>query len=582
MTMTRNALRLLALTFLLHGLCAPPAEARRVALVIGNADYRIGPLANPLNDAGAVAEAFEKHLKFEKVILRRNLNGDAFRAALRELARETSGAEIGVVYFAGHGIEVAGRNYLIPTDAALAAARDIDLEAIALDTVLGQLDGVRKLKLVVLDACRNNPFAVAGGKRSVTRGLARIEPESNTLIAYAAKDGTTAEDGTSRHSPFTTALLKRLATPSLDVRRLFGYVSDDVMAATNRTQEPYLYGRLGGEEVYLTPAALKAEGPPPAGPLSAAALEWSRVDRSSIVELETFEHRHPTSTEAEYARARLGELKKHAVEASLPLEAPGSGAAGKPANKPGSVGKRAATPLARVALQGVVGPPDALSRSLHQELATALGKRSFDVRAGHEDVDYGLRPYILATKERAGTKVSYVLDITDPTGKRLGRFPGEEVTGPAADPWAAVSATLVQSLAAKVAGGFEGWLAREGRIVLVFPTASGAPGDGNAALAAAMKRALSGKGFAPAEIPTAYMYRVEGSVTLGLAREGKQPLRIDWVTKDPRGKRLKGTVIMKNEIPEGSLDGAWGHVADYVAQAAVNSLIQNVLPQPKR
>src|SRR5262245_31079403 len=107
---------------------------RKVALVIGNAEYRLGRLANPVNDADAVAGALEKQLKFDKVLLRKNLTLGGFRAALRELARESAGAELGVIYFAGHGIEVGGRNFLIPVDAALGAARDIELEAMALDT----------------------------------------------------------------------------------------------------------------------------------------------------------------------------------------------------------------------------------------------------------------------------------------------------------------------------------------------------------------------------------------------------------------------------------------------------------------
>jgi hypothetical protein len=200
------------------------------------------------------------------VLLRKNLALDGFRAALREMARESAGAELGVIYFAGHGIEVGGRNYLIPVDAALGAARDVRLEALALDIVLGQVEGVRKLRLVILDACRNNPFAVSGAKRSVVRGLGRIEPEGNTLVAYAAKDGTTTDDGKGPHSPFTAALLKRIATPGLDVRRVFGYVSEDVKAATNRLQEPYLYGQLGGEEIHLVKAAPLVLPPPPSAP----------------------------------------------------------------------------------------------------------------------------------------------------------------------------------------------------------------------------------------------------------------------------------------------------------------------------
>src|SRR5262245_7364252 len=240
------AVRLLAAAcFAFAGLCAQPAEARRVALVIGNAEYKLGPLANPANDAAAVAEAFEKQLKFDKVLLKRNLSFIDFRAALAELSRESAGADLGVVYFAGHGIEVAGRNFLIPVDAALARAGALDLEAISLDTVLSQLDGVRKLKLVILDACRNNPFALPGARRTVGRGLARVEPEDNTLVVYAAKDGTTADDGVGRqNSPFTTALLKHVGSPNVEVRLMFGRVRDDVLAATNAAQTPHVYGTL--------------------------------------------------------------------------------------------------------------------------------------------------------------------------------------------------------------------------------------------------------------------------------------------------------------------------------------------------
>lgn len=300
------------------GLHALPAEARRVALVIGNAAYKVEPLLNPLNDAAAVAEALGRQLKFDKVILRKDLGLDGFRAALRELAREATGAELGVIFFAGHGMEVAGRNYLIPTDAVLKAARDVELEAIALNTVLDQLDGVKKLKLVILDACRNNPFPVAGAKRSVRRGLIGVEPDgSNTLIAYAAKEGTTADDGVGRHSPFTQALLKRIATPRLDVRRLFGYVSEDVLAATSRTQEPWLYGRLGGAEIFLDPVAVAPtglsdviSGPTPAVP-NEAAKAWALVkDTQSIAALEVFIRRFGGTFEGDLAKVRLGELKQ--------------------------------------------------------------------------------------------------------------------------------------------------------------------------------------------------------------------------------------------------------------------------------
>src|SRR5262249_27429525 len=157
--------------------------------------------------------------------------------------------DLGVIYFAGHGTEVGGRNFLIPVDAMLARAGDLDLEAVALDTVLRQLAGVRTLKLVILDACRNNAFPlapVAGAHPSVSRGLARIEAEDNTVVVYAAKEGPTAADGSGRkHSPFTESLLRHISTPGLEVHYLFREVRDDVLLATGRVQQPHVYGTLG-------------------------------------------------------------------------------------------------------------------------------------------------------------------------------------------------------------------------------------------------------------------------------------------------------------------------------------------------
>jgi uncharacterized caspase-like protein len=225
---------------------------RRVALVIGNAAYKIGPLQNPGNDAVAVARALQDVLRFDKVILKQDVTAEGFRSALREFAREAAGAALGLVYYAGHGTEVGGKNFLIPVDAMLAKAGDLDLEAIALETVMQQLAGVTTMKLVVLDACRNNIFPLAGANRSGTRGLFRVEPEDNMLVFYAAKDGTTAEDGVGRrNSPFTEAFLKHVVTPGLELRFLFGEVRDDVMAATGRIQQPHVYGTLGRTKIYL-------------------------------------------------------------------------------------------------------------------------------------------------------------------------------------------------------------------------------------------------------------------------------------------------------------------------------------------
>jgi hypothetical protein len=317
----RYAARLAALICCVVTNLATAAAEKRVALVIGNADYKIGRLANPVNDAEVLAEAFKAQLRFDTVIVRKDLKREGFGEALREMARASVGAELGVVFFAGHGIEIGGRNYLIPIDAALATPADIELEAIALETVLRQLDGVTKLRLVILDACRSNPFPAA--KRSTTRGLGRVEPEGGTLIAYAAKDGTTADDGKAgRHSPFTAALLKRIVAPGLDVRRVFGYVSEDVMAATGRRQEPYLYGRLGGDEVYLNP---QVPAVPTPVPLSAADHMWALLkDTTNIPALEAFRQQYGKENPIydRLAEGRVEELKRRqaAVIIAPPLE----------------------------------------------------------------------------------------------------------------------------------------------------------------------------------------------------------------------------------------------------------------------
>ena len=330
-------LRTLAAALAAILLLAVPAEARRVALVIGNASYAIGPLTNPVNDADAVAKAL-KDLGFEDVVLSKNLGGNAMRDAIKSFGARAAGADIAVVYFAGHGTEVGGRNYLIPIDARLARGADLDFEAISLDTVISQVDGARKLRLVILDACRNNIFPLAGAKRSLSRGLARVEPEDNTLIAYAAKDGSTADDGTGRHSPYTTALLKHLGTPNLDVRIMFGRVRDDVLSLTRREQQPHLYGTLGGEQIFLSSSATSAAPPPVAPSRPAAPSEAPRPDSRELVAaiasmtdravLETFARHHDESIRRA-ATARLASLSP--PPASTPARPPTPAVPGPPA-----------------------------------------------------------------------------------------------------------------------------------------------------------------------------------------------------------------------------------------------------------
>ena len=166
-----------------------------------------------------------------------------------------------MVYYSGHGIEMGGENYLIPIDAQLASDRDVIDETVPLDRVLQTLDGASRLKLVILDACRTNPFLAQithrDGSRAVDRGLARVDPPSgNMLVAFAAKAGTVALDGDGQNSPFTASLAKHLIEPGVDIRLALGEVRDDVLDSTSRVQEPFLYGSLGGTLIALPKATL--------------------------------------------------------------------------------------------------------------------------------------------------------------------------------------------------------------------------------------------------------------------------------------------------------------------------------------
>jgi hypothetical protein len=227
---------------------------RRVALVIGNARYTNAPvLKNPPADAASVSAAL-RDAGFQTVTVKTDLSQQDTLNALREFAALADTADWAVVYYAGHGIEFGGVNYLIPTDARLKADRDVDLEGVDLGKVMAAVEGAKRLRLIILDACRDNPFANqmrrTMASRSIGRGLARVEPEPGTLIAYAAKHGETAMDGTgTRNSPFAEAFVKRIKqTPPLEIRRLFDYVRDDVLKATNKKQQPFSYGSVSADE----------------------------------------------------------------------------------------------------------------------------------------------------------------------------------------------------------------------------------------------------------------------------------------------------------------------------------------------
>ncbi|MFZ5677153.1 MAG: caspase family protein [Pseudomonadota bacterium] len=243
---------------------AAPADkqtlGRRIALIIGNSTYSAVPaLKNPSMDARAIADTLTS-IGFEKVTLKFDLDRQATWAALAEFANEAARADWAVVYYAGHGIELDGQNYVIPVDAKLDSDRSVLFETVPLDHMVEATAGARKFRLVILDACRNNPFLQTmtrvASTRSIGRGLTRVEPKGGVLVAYAAKAGEVALDGEGGNSPFVVALIEQLRRPGVEVGFLFRKVRDSVLKLTNNTQEPYTYGSLpGDEELYFRPPA---------------------------------------------------------------------------------------------------------------------------------------------------------------------------------------------------------------------------------------------------------------------------------------------------------------------------------------
>ncbi len=312
------AIFLIALCMMCAGDGQPAQAAKRVALVIGNSAYQnVAPLANPINDAAAVADMFKK-ATFDVVGLRDDLTNAEMRRALREFSDKSRDADIAVIYYAGHGIEVDGTNYLVPVDATIERDTDAYDEAIALERILQAIEPAKQLRLVILDACRDNPFARkmkrTVASRALGRGLAGVEPsQPNTLVAFAAKGGSTASDGDSRNSPFTGALLKHLTTPGLEVRKAFGLVRDEVMAATGNRQEPFVYGSLGGNDVALV--TLPVVTPAPRGKTTADVRhDYELAEKVGTREAwDSFVAAYPTGFYSDLAKAQRNKLAAEAV-----------------------------------------------------------------------------------------------------------------------------------------------------------------------------------------------------------------------------------------------------------------------------
>lgn len=310
----------LALGLLLASAASALAE-RRVALVIGNSDYAaVLDLRNPKNDAVDVAAALRR-LGFEVTPLS-DLSHPEMLDALRKFARKAAGADVSIVYYAGHGIGVDGESRLVPVSARLSSETDINYETVRLSLVLNAVEGAKRLGLVVLDACRDNPFLgkmspAPGAKRTISRGLAAVEPAADTLVWYAARDGSTADDGEGRNSPFTKALLAHLERPGLELDKLFREIAADVRAATSGRQVPYAYGTRGRDNFYFA-ASRVTEPEGRVGPACTAADArqlWPDLKSSpDPAELEEFARICEGTAQAALAKSRAARLRAGGAE----------------------------------------------------------------------------------------------------------------------------------------------------------------------------------------------------------------------------------------------------------------------------
>jgi hypothetical protein len=238
----------------------------RVALVIGNAKYKeVAELANPVNDATDIAKAL-KELGFEVTLLTNLKNKEAMQNAIDNFRSQLRQGGVGLFYYAGHGVQVGGTNYLIPIGESLDHEESTPHRTLSLNEVVALMEGAKtQVNIIIIDACRNNPW-YRRWRATSSNGLAAVgTPPRGTIIAYATKPGSVAEDGIGqRNSPFTSALLQYIQTPDLDVRFMFGNVIESVIKITKEEQEPWTEGNLrGGSGFYLNPQQSVPVSPQP-------------------------------------------------------------------------------------------------------------------------------------------------------------------------------------------------------------------------------------------------------------------------------------------------------------------------------
>ena len=316
-------MRVLFLSIVLICLATLSWAQSRVALVLGNGAYEHAPdLPNPTADATEIGAALDR-LGFE-VLTRTDLTAAGMRAAVREFSIAMEGADLALFFYAGHGIQVAGRNYLLPIDADVEREADVELSTIPLDLILAQMDRASATRVVFLDACRNNPFESRlarsmGQTRAVGtlgNGLAPIETDGGTFVGFATDPGEVAFDGVGRHSPFTESLLKHIEKPGLEINTLMTRVRADVFQSTDRLQRPWSSSSLLDEVFLAPPAAEVAPAPQPEAvaereldPRLVDLAAWEQVQAlDSAAAYQVYLESYPDGLFRQLAAARLAEL----------------------------------------------------------------------------------------------------------------------------------------------------------------------------------------------------------------------------------------------------------------------------------
>lgn len=302
-----------------RGITLAPKKQFRTALVIGNSQYETAPLSNPANDARDISEVLEK--KGFDVSLHLDASEKNMKTAIKDFGKNLQKGGVGLFYFAGHGIQVKGRNYLIPIDASIETESDIEFEAVDAGRILGKMeDAENDLNIVILDACRNNPFSRSF--RSAEKGLARMDAPKGSIIAYATAPGAVAADGDGKNGIFTKYLIQHMNVPGLKVEQVLKQVRMDVLKETRNIQVPWESSSLVGE-FYFTPGK-QNETAPVSKPTASSDLSfdaesemWQMVKESSDPEeIMMFMEQYPGGRFSKHAQLKLARLKKVGQQAA--------------------------------------------------------------------------------------------------------------------------------------------------------------------------------------------------------------------------------------------------------------------------